>query len=150
MTKVATMGTSSCATIALQGFKAKGSALGSFDNKNENEKYLSGNRTIDPKDPCWDSIRDFMSEVIGPTRQDLGRTEDLPFDKIMDFFDSDVHPGKSFGGKFIITTLNNSQETEGYWPKRLKERGFVKIDMTSNDMGSVNHIYTRNNRRVES
>ncbi len=145
MTRVVTMGTFSCATIALAGFKGT--------NYEDNEAYRKGEfeHTI----PAGrKSLRDFWDAVLMPISQPLGETAEYPFDMLMDEVDAgwgDYGPKSKLGGKFIIATLNSTQAAwqYGYWPARLAARGFALIDKTNNSSGETCYIYTRNNNRVE-
>lgn len=134
MTKLATMGTSSCATIALQGFKDEDLAL--------NKNYEEGKDfECPPNDVDW-----FYNKILYPTRQDLGRTDTMPFELLMKQLDA-----SRMKDKFIIATLNAYQfnQHNGYWPQRLEKWGFKLIDKTKNNIGSVNYIFTRNIARVD-
>ena len=135
MTRVATMGTSSCATIAIAHFKG--------DNYDDNEKYLADKSSfVEPKN----SVEGFYQDVLYPTSQPLGHSDEYPFDALMDAIDeSDMRD------KFIIATLGKSQTIlkDGYWPKRLEARGFSLLEKTKNDIGEVCFIYTRNRNKVE-
>lgn len=136
MTKVATMGTSSCATIAIQNFK--GSAAFEL-----NEAYLKDKNSFKAPE---NSAKNFYLNVLHPIAQDLGRSDDYPFDALMDEIDV-----TSLKTKFIIATLNEQQREykDRYWEKRLLARGFCLIDATKNVIGQSCFIYTRNNNRIE-
>lgn len=133
MSRVATMGASSCATIAVSGFKKTDEKL--------NEDYKIG---VYSKEKDGHSVQDFYDKVLYPTAQNLGRSKEYPFNKLMELIDD----GPLYS-KFIIAVLNEQQQKGGYWPNILEEHGFALIDKTKNDIGSVNHIYTRNHNRRE-
>lgn len=137
MTKLATMGTSSCATIALQGFKE--------DDYDMNEAHLKDPKGFkEPKN----NVSWFYNYVLYPTAQDLGRTDDYPFDALMKQIDT--HP--KMGNKFLIATLAGYQMIahDGYWPKKMEEWGFKCIHKTTNSIGgSINHIFVRDPNVVE-
>lgn len=135
MAMLATMGAASCATMAIGQFKN--------DATEFNEAYLADKKAnrVEYKDghsPTW-----FYNSIIFPTRQDLGRTANAPFDQLMD----DIESHCAMSKKFIIATLspyqNNIQE---YWKTRLLARGFELIDTTKNSTmgGDVNYVYVRN------
>lgn len=140
-----TAGTHSCATVAIGSFKG--------DNYARNEEYLAdkskGEKLVKPAPEAMTvkgcgSPSDFYSKIIWPTLQDLGRTDDYPFDYLMDIID-----GGSLNGKYMTTLLNTSQfeENDRYWHKRFIARGFELVDKTKNDIGSVCYIYVRNRNR---
>lgn len=146
MTRAATMGTSSCATFAIAGFKQ--------DHIDENEKYRADpdNYVLDQsnfstKYPGKGTVGEWFSEFIGPTSQPLGATKDYPFDMLME----EIKKHGTCYDKFTIATLNEFQQegNDQYWPKRLTEHGFELIDKTQNNMGTVCYVYTRNFARVE-
>lgn len=140
MTKLATMGTSSCATLAIQGFTEKAT----FPNYQKNEAYLNEGKGNEER--MTTTVGRFLSDVLWPFEQDLGRTDNYAFDELMDKLEHHgVHK------KFIIATLNEHQThfKDGYWPKRLEARGFSLIDKTNNDDGMICYIYTRNEARVD-
>ena len=135
MTKIATMGTASCATIAIQWFK-NGDAM--------NDAYLAN---PDPKikELALQEAKNFYSNILYPVRQDQGRTEtDLPFTAIMEAIEA-----TGLRNKYIAAVINQSQQSgkDGYWPKQLEKWGFTLIDVTDNDIGGLNYIYTRNRLR---
>lgn len=136
MTRAATMGTSSCATIAIAHFKG--------NNKADNEAYKA-NGTVPETSGL--SVGQFYNEIILPTSQPLGHTRELPFQKLMDDIDS-----SGLETKYISATLNASQRNEDdrYWEKELLGRGFRLSDITNNTLGQTCYIYTRNNNRVEN
>ena len=127
MSKLATMGTSSCATIAVQGF-------GTGDFKEE-KAYQNTNGM---------SVQGFYNEVLYPTTQDLGRTCDYPFSALMEAIDR-----SSMESKFMIATLNSYQyqQDDKFWPKLLESFGFQLNDKTYNSIGSMCYIFIRNNNR---
>lgn len=132
MTKLATMGTSSCATIAIQGFKG-------CDVELEKEYQRTGVKSERARDVGW-----FYDNILYPVEQKLGRTSNFPFSQLMDMIDeSEMH------SKFIIAVLNEYQQDQEFWPPLLEARGFKLIDTTMNDIGSLNFVYVRNNNRTE-
>lgn len=135
MTKINTMGTKSCATIALSDFGK--------DQIDLNEQYNADPNSFKEPDQ---SVDWFYKNVLYPIKQELGRTDNYPFDLLMKRIDE----GK-MNSKFIITTLNAFQQElmDGYWANKLKEHGFELIDKTKNSIGSINFIYTRNPSRVD-
>lgn len=135
MTKLSTMGTSSCATIALQGFKDEQYEL--------NENYINEGKSIGGG---GHTVEQFYDKVLYPTKQELGRTKDYPFTQLMEEI------GKTaMNDKFIIATLNAYQfnTKDHYWPKQLAKWGFQLIDKTENNIGSTCYIYTRNQAVVD-
>lgn len=130
MSRIQTMGTSSCACIAISGFKEADRLL--------EERFLEGTW----KEPSRGKTVDgFYSEVLYPTTQELGRTKNYPFTLLMDLIDE-----SAMGGKFTIAVLAAFQRDS--WEHKLEERGFKLIDKTDNEIGTTNYIYTRNNNRV--
>ena len=162
MTKVATMGTSSCAVLALQEFKTftrdssldgmyKHNPLGMTCQIDANNSYLEGKVSVEEWEKFVNSVghltaNEFYNSVISPLKQDLGRSGQYPFDMLMDVIDN-----HSMGTKYIVATLNSSQRfaSDGYWHNRLLARGFAQVDATDNNIGQVCFIYTRNENRVE-
>lgn len=134
MSRLATMGASSCATIAVSGFKREDQQLNEQYNANPSDYKEEEGMTVD----------EFYDDVLYPTRQDLGRTKNYPFDLLM----SRINDTR-MKDKFIIAVVNQSQYGGGYWPKVLEKHGFSLIDKTNNNIGSVNYIYTRNLARVK-
>lgn len=145
MARLATMGASSCATIAIQGFKT----VGDETAYEANEKYLLNpkafTKTIKDDEGRY-CVAGFYNNILYPTDQQLGRTADYPFDALVDAIEK-----TSMKDKFIITVLNNHQKNfqNGYWPRRLEARGFKLIDKSKNNIGSMNWIYVRNLARPD-
>ena len=144
MTQIVTMGTKSCAAIALAGFGGEQQQI--------NEQHIKGEYPhIVPNGES--SAQDFWDNVLMPLSQPLGESAHYPFDMLMDIIDegSDYGEDGKFKGKFIIVTLNDNQYNYGhkYWPKRLAARGFTLIDKTDNTSGMICYFFTRNNRRVD-
>lgn len=135
MTKLATMGTSSCATIAIGGFKGQAAY-------NLNEAYRAASDEFKEPENC---VQSFYNDILHPTTQDLGRTDDYPFDALMKAIDE-----SSMQDKFIIATLNQYQMTykDGYWPNRLAEHGFTMFDATKNNIGMPCFLFSRNLARI--
>lgn len=135
MPHVATMGTSSCATISIGGFK-------SGDSYTINEEYIN-NGTVPETEGL--SVKQFYSQVLYPVSQPLGKTRDLPFEKLMqDIKSSSLH------SKLCMITLNRDQflARDGYWRDQLKKWDFKLITKCDNDIGSTNYIYMRNPNEV--
>lgn len=135
MTRIATMGTSSCATIAIAGFKAGQMEVNEEYRKDPDNFVLKGDGL---------TVEEFYSKVLYPTTQPLGNTKEYPFDMLMKELDA-----SSMNDKFIIVTLNAAQynQNSGYWPERLKEHGFEVMDKTKNAIGSLCYIFVRNKAR---
>ena len=132
MSRLATMGTFSCATLAISGFKSQ--------DKNLNEAYRA-----DPKKELKGdgmTVEEFYNKIIVPTSQPLGKTAEYPFEFLMDKLEN-----HDLGTKYISTTLNNSQMNEGYWPEILKKHGFEVVDETNNTLGERCTIWVRNRNR---
>jgi hypothetical protein len=137
MSRIATMGTSSCATIALAGFKQ--------GQKELNEAFKAGLWEGNKQD-AFDSVKNFWSKTLYPTSQPLGATDEFPFTLLMKALDE-----SRMVDKFIIATLNEHQQQGlgGYWAKELTAHGFKLVDKTKNNIGSMCYIYIRNNARPE-
>jgi hypothetical protein len=137
MSRIATMGTASCATVALSGFKQGQMEL--------NEDFKAG-KLKGKVEEAGVSLDKFWNNILYPTSQPLGQTEDLPFEALMRAF------GKSrMADKFVIATLNEHQQQglDGYWVKELTSHGFKLVDKTKNNIGSMCYIYIRNGARPE-
>lgn len=130
MTHVATMGTGSCATIAISGFKEP--------NQQLNEDYKKDPKAF--KVPSGMTVKAFYNEVLYPVSQPLGKTHDLPFTRLMEEIEA-----SSLKTKFIIATINEYQYNgkENYWPKELNKHGFKLMAKTKNSIGSMNYVYVR-------
>lgn len=136
MTRIATMGTSSCATIAIAGFKDPHYVM--------NEQYRADPNAFElPEEGL--TVQQFQDQVITPIKQPLGHTKEYPFDMLMKAMDKQ----QTLAGKFIIITLNSYQMNnhDGYWVDRLTEWGFEKIDTTKNNQGGLCTVFTRNRSR---
>jgi hypothetical protein len=129
MAYVATMGCSSCATIAIGGFK------GSQIEINDSYKQSGTVPLSDGYTPA-----EFYSKILYPTEQKLGRSKDLPFQKLMEDIDK-----TSLKNKFTILTINQSQffSKDKYWDKEFKRWGFALVHKTGNTIGETNYIYVR-------
>lgn len=137
MTHIATLGTSSCATIAIGGFKA--------GNKELNDNYLANKSSF--KEPAEGlTVEGFSSNILMPIAQDLGRTKDYPFERLMEDLEK-----SSLKNKLVIATLNQSQYlgNDCYWHQQLKKWRFTLFTKTRNEWGSVNYMYIRNPLEVE-
>lgn len=138
MTKIATMGTSSCATIAIQGFTNKDG----YDHYLEELKYQGApvkdrKKFVPNKDAKW-----FYDTVLFPVIQELGRTEDMPFSLCMEQIDKG--PLKT---KYIVVTLNdfNFNFQNYFWPKLLRKHKFSLVSTTKNSIGgAINYVFVRN------
>lgn len=130
MTRIATMGTSSCATIAMAGFKGQHYEM--------NEKYLADPSSfVEPQN----SVQQFYSNILYPTSQPLGHTDEYPLEALMKSLDN-----SSMKTKFVIATLNQTQRNmkDNYWPKQLAKWGFVLSYATKNTIGQNCFVYIRN------
>lgn len=137
MTHIATLGTSSCATIAIGGFKD--------GQKDANEVYIADPKTFKgPKDGM--TVAEFSSKILYPVSQPLGKTGDYPFQRLMEELDK-----SNMSSKLVMATLNEHQFLGAgqYWHHQLKKHGFKLITKASNNWGSVNYIYMRNPSEVE-
>ncbi len=137
MTHLATMGTHSCATMAIGSFKG--------DNQAINEAYKNATDKKAAKNEFLKGIKNtvqwFRDRILMPTTQDLGRTDNYPFELLMEEIrDSTLAP------KFLIATVNSAQfiADNNYWPKELMRWGFKLVDKTQNNWGGLNYIYVRN------
>lgn len=135
MSRLATMGTFSCATIAVSGFRDEDLKL--------NQKYEE-----DPSafklDTQGLSVNQFYKDILYPISQPLGKTKEYPFSMLMEHIDK-----SKMSDKFTILTMNSYQHNKPYWKEILKKFGFELIDKTNNSIGEVCYIYTRNRARVE-
>lgn len=135
MTYVATTGAHSCACISIARWDDASRAA--------EREYLSKETTT-----MWGeglSLVEWYSNVLYPTDQELGKTYDYAFSHLMDMIDSD----ERLEGKYITAVLAEYQYESGFWPERLRARGFKLVDKTNNYIGGINYIYVRNNARVE-
>lgn len=131
MTRIATMGTSSCATIAIAGFKDEQKELNESYRKDPKSFKLNGM-----------SVDEFYDKVLYPVSQPLGATGDYPFDLLMKELNK-----SSMKDKFIIATLNSYQFFGGYFTELLLNNGFSLVDKTKNDIGEMCYIFIRNEAR---
>lgn len=134
MSRLSVMGTASCATISLCGFKTP--------DKHLNEEYINTPdkfKEFKVKDGL--TVNEFYNQILYPTAQELGRTGNYPFQLLMELIDKSM-----MEDKFTIVTLNAHQNM-GYWPKHLKKWGFELVDKTKNNLGTMCYIYTRNRAR---
>jgi len=119
MPHLATMGTSSCATMAIGWFKGA---------RQENEAYKADKDTYEEEEGL--TVMEFRDEVLNPISQPLGRTANMPFEKLMeDIEDTDL------SGKMCIITLNRDQFLEGYWPEELNRWDFFLVTKCKNNWG---------------
>jgi hypothetical protein len=134
MAHVATLGLSSCATIAIGGFK------GPSIKANEDYKANPKDFVVASVDGQQPTIEDFYSKILYPTRQDLGRTVDMPFELLMTKI-----KGSRLETKLTLIAINGNQfaEQDNYWPKEFKRHGFRLWIKTGNAIGSTNYIYCR-------
>jgi hypothetical protein len=129
------MGASSCATIAVGGFK---------DGQYEaNEKYKKDKVFEKPSEGY--SVSEFYSKIIYPTSQPLGKTYEMPFEKLMK--ELQASPLKT---KFTILVMNEYQyqAKDNYWANEANRWGFTLAYKTKNTIGSVNYVYIRNPNEV--
>lgn len=133
MSRLATMGTFSCATIAVSGFK-DGDVIFNKEYEADPDKFVLKTEGM--------SVEEFYSKVLFPVSQPLGKTKEYPFSMLMNEIDkSKMHD------KFTILVLNEYQYSGGYWTEVVKKFGFELIDKTKNNIGSINYIFTRNKAR---
>lgn len=132
MTRVSTSGMSSCATIAISGFKQEDYEMEMAHQKDPSEfsKPASGMS-------CWV----FYNNVLYPTSQPLGKTGEYAFSALMAAINE-----SSLKTKLITVALPSFQISykDYFWPKLLKEHGFEEVAQTKNTIGSVNVIFIRN------
>ncbi len=135
MTHVATSGTFSCATIAIAGFKGT--------NKDLNDAYLKDPNSFKEKDGI--TVGRFYQDILVPVSQPLGKSQEYPFEKLMQLIDQN-----GMKNKYTTAVLNKDQYlgNDQYWPTQLKKWGFKLVDKTKNDLGMVCYVYVRNNGRV--
>lgn len=136
MTRLATMGTKSCATIAINGFSGDDILL--------NEDFFEGKVT---KHGDGLSVDKFYNKILYPTDQELGQTASYPFEMLMrEIEESEMED------KFTIVTLNSYQQEakDSYWPKQLKKWGFKLMDKTKNNIGTMCYVYIRNLARPKN
>lgn len=140
MTRLATMGTSSCATLSISGWTST--------DKNLEKSYMDDPKGFTPVEPSTRGdvpLKNFGDKILYPLSQPMGESYDYPFSYIMEHLDNG---STSLGAKFIIITLNDNQHNvDDFWVSRLKDRGFELIDQTHNNAGGLNYIYTRNSNR---
>ena len=136
MTYVATTGAHSCACISIARWDKK--------SREAEEEYLANGEVA-----VWTetgvSLDSFYEDVLYPTEQELGKTQDYPFSYLMNLIDRD----ERLKGKYITAVLAEYQYENGYWPSRLRDRGFKLVDKTNNYIGGINYIYVRNENQVE-
>ena len=131
MTRIATLGTSSCATIAIAHFKEPNKAL--------NDAYIADPKSF--KEPASGmTVAEFSSSILYPVSQPLGHTKEYPFEKLMEDL---AKSGMS--SKLVMATLNQSQfmGNDHYWPKQLKKHGFKLIHKAGNNWGQPNYMFMR-------
>lgn len=133
MTHLATMGTDSCATFSIAGFK---------NQRDSNEAY----KASPPSNGLSVGIelaKGFYNRTILPISQPLAKSNELPFEQIMQGVDADY----KLKAKFCAITINHTQFMgDGkYWPKEFKRWGFVLSHKTANNSmgGVINYIYIR-------
>lgn len=148
MTRIATSGTYSCATISISGF--------SDYDRDINNKFLKDGTAEPKKFPILKKDGDtiysemtpaqFYSKVLYPISQPLGCTKDYPFDNLMDVLED-----MEMKGKMIFAILNEHQYfvADHYWPKALERRGFSLVDTTRNSIGTNCFLFIRNFNRIE-
>jgi hypothetical protein len=131
MPRISTLGTASCAAIAIGHFKSS--------TIEENEKYKKTKEFTPPAGEM--SAKDFYSKILFPTKQELGWTYNMPFERLMEELDD-----SSLKTKFILVTLNAAQflGNDQYWPKELRRHGFKLVDKANNAIGGLNYFFSRN------
>lgn len=138
MTYIATTGAHSCACISI--------ARWDLASRNAEELYLvKKERTTWNEYPESLNLYEWYDSVLYPTEQELGKTYDYAFSHLMDMIDGD----ERLEGKYITAVLAEYQYEKGFWPERLRARGFKLVDKTNNHIGGINYVYIRNNNRVE-
>lgn len=135
MTRIATAGMYSCATIAISGFKDVDRDLN--DDYEKDAKSFKG-----LKDGL--TARKFYNDVLYPTSQPLGKTGEYPFTRMMEEIDD-----CNLSTKLIVAALPEFQLADGYWRQRLEKWGFKEITKTQNTIGSVNTLFIRNPNEVK-
>lgn len=140
MSRIATMGTASCACFAVAGFSDE-------DMKRE-MKYMEDPSSFNNPAPNK-TVKHWYDKVLYPTSQPLGQTGNYPFSRLMEEI-RDVKDGR-MDDKFIIITINSYQyNKEGkFWPKRFEHWGFELFDKTQNNLGELCYIFVRNKARVD-
>lgn len=132
MTTLCVMGTRSCATISIGGFKG--------DNYDRNEAYKKDKSSFNENN-LTKTVQWFRDNILMPISQPVDQTDDYPFQALMDAIDeSDMKP------KALFAVLNQSQLqiNSGYWKKELLRNGFTLIGKNQNNWGSMNYIFVRN------
>lgn len=130
MSRIATSGMFSCATIAISGFKAKDRELNDAYEKDPSSfKGVDGGKTA----------QEFYTSVLYPTSQPLGKTGEYPFTRMMEEIED-----CSLSTKLCVAALPEFQLADGYWRERLEKWGFKEIMKTKNTIGSVNTLFIRN------
>ena len=131
MPYVATTGTASCATIAIGWFKEYGIE--------QNEAYKADPSSYTPETGL--TVQQFSDKVLFPIDQELGRSMDMPFERLMREIED-----SSLATKMVICTINHSQymQKDGYWPEELKRWGFELVTKTGNNWGQDNYFFIRN------
>lgn len=133
MTHLATMGTFSCATMAIAGFKG--------NNIQINEEYKASKKPDDYLKAAGLTVANWRQSILLPPSQPLGKTHDLPLELLMEQIEA-----CDLKDKFVIATLNHAQYLgdDQYWPKELTRWGFKLVDKTMNNWGSMCYVYIRN------
>lgn len=148
MTHIATTGMGSCALISMSGFSEKGNWP--FKHKTRNEQYKedpsswTAPEPIHDKEPGCGTVADFYNDILYPTIQNLGRTGEYPFERLME----DVEKC-GLKSKMIFACINSASQNDGYWPAEFERWGFKLVDKTTNSIGSTNYIYVRCPLRVK-
>lgn len=151
MTRIATMGTSSCATISIQGFKSQDMVI--------NKKYMDNPGAWKGPTP-FDSGGEYSTESVGsvgsfyerilyPTDQDLGYTHDYPFDALMKELS-----GHKMNDKLICAVVPHSNngwgsEVADYFFERLHAWGFHLRERTMNSIGGTNYLWIRSEQETD-
>jgi hypothetical protein len=135
MSRICVSGTYSCAALSLAGYKAK-------DLEMEKE-WQAGPKTV--PDECVKDVADFYSNVIVPTSQPLGKTEEWPISALL----LACEEVDCMSTKYFTVVLNKSQfrGNNYFWPNLLQKHRFKVTDKTFNELGMDCLIMTRNNNR---
>jgi hypothetical protein len=135
MPRISTAGTASCAMISIGHFKSS--------TVEANEKYKKDKLFTPPKDEL--SAKGFYDKILYPTKQELGWTYNMPFERLMEELDN-----SSLKSKYVLVTLNHSQffGNNQYWPKELRRHGFTLFEKTNNSIGGLNYMFSRNPQKV--
>ena len=135
MSRLATSGMFSCATIAVSGFKP--------EDRDLNDRY-------EANPDAWEGLTDgmdvaqFYDDILYPVSQPLGKTGEYPFTRLMEEM-RDHYDGEDecIAHKFVVCALPDFQLMDGYWLDRLHKWGFEEWTTVDNFIGATNHIFYR-------